>query len=358
MVPSLGRGDVVAKRILLIRLRELGDTLLTTPLVRQLSKLNPHAQVDVLCQTGNRVIFDNNPYVAETFVLARKASAGRFLKFAQTLRERRYDLVIDSQGLPKTALLARLVGRGKRVGYRNRGWRNHLCYTHPLRQRFLEYVACTHLRLAVDHRVDYNDLSTDFFVDEEAEDAARKFSYRYFSGPTVAIFGVDRHGYRNWPEMKTAELADKLSDQGLQPWLVYGPGQESKAKKIALCMKRQAVWGYEMPSFSTLRAILSRCVLCVGSDGGPMHAARAAGIPTVTISTTAHALAWVPANDQRHRVVGVGNSDEFGNRPGVLTPARSLDEIGVDDVMNEVTHALREAGVGPGSVRVPTRFAA
>ena len=347
----------MAKRILVIRLRELGDTLLTTPLIRQLSRLNPDAQIDVLCQTSNHVIFDDNPYVTETFVLERKASAGRFLKLAKTLRERRYDLLIDSQGLPKTALLARLVGGEERVGYRNRGWRNQLCYTHPLRQRPLEYAACSHLRLAIDSRVDYSDLSLDFFVDEESEDAARKFSYRYFAGPTVAIFGVDRHGYRNWPEMKTAELADKLSDQGLQPWLVYGPGQESKAKKIALCMRRQAICGYEIPSFSTLRAIFSRCVLCVGSDGGPMHAARAAGIPTVTISTTAHALTWVPANDRCHRVVGVGSSEEFGKRPGVFTAARSLDEIDVDDVMNEVMHGMREAE-GAESVREPKRFAA
>ena len=345
-----------AASILVIRLRELGDTLLTTPVLRQLRRLHPRARIDVLCQQGSRAVLAHNPHIDETLLLPPRAPAQAFLAVAAGLRRRDYDLVVDVQSLPKTALVARLTGGRERLGYRKPGWRNRLCYTRPHRQQAGEYAARQHLRLLQDDRVDYDDVALDFAVGPETLDAADRFVRRYLRPPFAAIFGICRFGLRAWPAEKTAAVADRLAAAGIQPWLVYGPGQEEAAGGIAARMRHRAVHGYPMPDFPTLRAILGRAEVFFGNDGGPKHAAVAAGIPTVTVSLAGHATGWAPPNDPRHRVVATRAYPGVAPLAGAFTDADSLADIPVAAAWQEVKSALRQAAGRPAAA--PLRRAA
>jgi heptosyltransferase-3 len=332
----------MVEKILLIRLRELGDTLLMTPLLRQLRRLHPNAQVDVLCQQANRCVLELNPNVSNTVILPPRAPARQFLGVAADLRRNRYDLVVDVQGLPKTAIMARLAGGRKRIGMIRPGWRNRLCYTHPYRVRHAEYAARLHLRLLQDDRVDLDDVDLDFPVGIEAEAAADAFWRKYLRPPVVAIFGICRFGCRAWASEKTAAVADRLAALGMQPWLVYGPGQADLARKITIQMRRSSLHEYEMPSFSVLRALLARCDLFFGNDGGPKHLAVAAGIPTVTVYRAESAVAWAPANTQLHRVVCTRACSGVTQLAGTFTDTDAITDIPVSAVWGEITSALRQ----------------
>lgn len=339
--------------ILVIRLRELGDTLLTTPVLRQLRRLHPAARIDVLCQGGSRRVLEHNPHIDGTIVLPPRAPATEFLSIAADLRRRRYDLVVDVQSLPKTALLARLVGGRERIGYRKPGWRNRLCYTRPQRQTPGEYAARQHLRLLQDARVDLDDVDLDFEVGPQALDAADEFVRRHLRPPFAAIFGICRFGTRAWPAEKTAAVADKLGALGIQPFLVYGPGQEDAAAGIAARMGHRAVHGYQMPDFPTLRAILGRAEVFFGNDGGPKHAAVAAGIPTVTVCDAMHATGWAPPNDPRHRVAATRTYPGAAPLAGTFTESDALADIPVAAAWHEVTVALRQRALAPAGEAVP-----
>lgn len=329
-------------RILLIRLRELGDTLLMTPLVRQAARIHPQAEIDVVCQSSNRCVFACNPAISRTFIMPRHASVTEFLSIASELRRRRYDLVIDLQGLPKTALLARLTCGRERAGFRNRGWRNGLCYTqvHPMVMD--EYAARRNLRLLADDRVDFDDLDLDFPVHPDVETAADAFCRKYFRPPVAAIFGICRFGRRAWAADKTAAVADRLAGLGLQPWLVYGPGEEDAARRIAERMRHPALLDYEMPSFTELRALLARCRLFFGNDGGPKHVAVAAGTPTVTVYHAGQAVRWSPARTHRHRVVCTRPRPGASAVIGRVTDAASIDKIPIAAVWSEIEAALEQ----------------
>jgi ADP-heptose:LPS heptosyltransferase len=332
-----------AASILVIRLRELGDTLLTTPVLRQLRRLHPAARIDVLCQAGSRRVLEHNRRVDGTVVLPPRASPAEFVSLATQLRRRRYDLVVDVQSLPKTALFARLVGGRERIGYRKPGWRNRLCYTRPHRQQHGEYAARQHLRLLQDDRVDYDDVDLEFEVGPQSLAAADEFVRRHLRPPFAAIFGICRFGTRAWPAEKTAAVADRLAALGIQPLLVYGPGQEESAAGIAARMRHRAVHGYPMPDFPTLRAILGRAEVFFGNDGGPKHAAVAAGIPTVTVCDAMHATGWAPPNDPRHRVVATRVYPGAAPLAGTFTESGTLADIPVAAAWHEVAAALREA---------------
>jgi len=353
-----GRFVRTAASILVIRLRELGDTLLTTPLLRQLRRLHPTARIDVLCQQGSRAVLARNRHVDETFLLPPRASASAFLAVAAALRHRRYDLVVDVQSLPKTALMARLVGGRERLGYRKPGWRNRLCYTRPHRQQAGEYAARQHLRLLQDDRVDCDDIALEFDVGPEAEHAADLFVRRHLRPPFAAVFGVSRFPERLWPAEKTAALCDRLAAAGIQPWLVYGPGQEDAAAGIAARMRHGAVHGYPMPDFPTLRAILGRAEVFFGNDGGPKHAAVAAGIPTVTACVAHHATGWAPPRDPRHRVVSTQAYPGVAPLAGTFTDARTLADVPVAAAWQEVKSVLRQAAGRGRPAAAPLRRAA
>ena len=345
----------MSEKILLIRLRELGDKLLTTPLVRQVRRLHPGAQIDVLCQKANACVFEHNHQIDHTFKLLPRASISEFLAVASELRRRRYDLVVDVQSLPKTAIMARLTGGRERIGYLKRGWRNRLCYTRPYRQHIVEYAARQHLRLLQDDRIDMDDIDLDFPVGPDTSAEADAFCRKYLRPPFAAIFGVCRFGYREWAPEKTAAVADRLAALGIQPWLVYGPGQAKATGEIAARMRHHAVHEYDMPSFATLGAILSRSTLFFGGDGGPKHAAVAAGIPTVTVCRADHASGWAPPNTARHRVVTTRAYPGLAPFVGTFTDATTIAEIPVEAVWKQIAQTLRQQG--DAGLQVPSRKA-
>lgn len=337
---------VMPEKILLIRLRELGDTILMSPLVRQVRTLYPAAEIDVLCQAANRSILEHHPGISRLFTLPPKASPRVFLGIASDLRRERYDIVIDVQGLPKTALMARLTDARRRLGFFNAGWRNRLCFTHPCPRPAAEYAARSNVRLLQDDRVDLNDIELDFPVDDEAETAADNFVKKYLRPPVAAIFGICRFGRREWPKAKTAEVADRLAALGIQPWLVCGPGQAGLAGEIAARMRRPAVHRYEMPTFATLRAVFSRCTMFFGNDGGPKHAAVAAGIPTVTIYQAKAASVWAPPGTRQHRVVCTRSNHRPTELEGIFTDADTIAEIPVSAAWQQISIALRQSVYG------------
>jgi len=347
----------MALEILVIRLRELGDTLLTTPLLRQLRRLYPQARIGVLCQAGNVCVMEHNRHVDEIIMLPRQASAGEFLGIAARLRQRHYELVVDVQSLPKTALMARLTGGQQRLGYRKPGWRNRLCYTHPFCEPVGEYSARQHLGLLQDARVDLDDIGLDFPISDEAASAADAFCRTYLRPPVAAVFGVSRFGHRMWPVKKMAAVADRLARLGMQPWLVYGPGQAEAAHQIASLMKYPCLVDYEMPSFATLRGIFSQCALFFGNDGGPKHVAVAAGIPTVTVSETDHARVWSPPGTPRHRVACTRTKPGVSTLAGAFTHTDKIAEIPVDAAWKEIVVALRQPAQ-QGSLRHSPRLRA
>ena len=155
-----------AERILVIQLRQLGDTLMSTPVLRELHRLHPQAEIDWLCQGFNACILRHNPHVTQIETLPRGASVGTFVGLAARLRRRRYNLVVDIQSLPKTAALTWFSGARERISFRRR-WR-HALYTKPyVPSPGFEYSAVARLRLLQDPRVRLDDVSLEFYVGEQ-----------------------------------------------------------------------------------------------------------------------------------------------------------------------------------------------
>src|SRR5689334_10445280 len=112
------------RRILVVKLRAIGDVLLATGVIPNLRKAFPRAEIDFLTEKPAREVVEGNPDLHEVIVFDPAAQSGAGLILA--VRRRKYDLVIDLFGNPRSAIVTRLSRAQFRVGYRF-GWRRR-CY--------------------------------------------------------------------------------------------------------------------------------------------------------------------------------------------------------------------------------------
>jgi ADP-heptose:LPS heptosyltransferase len=352
------------ERILIIQLRQLGDTLFSTPLIRQIRRLHPAAEIDWLCQGFNACILRHHPHLSRIEVLPRSAPPLLFARLAAKLRSRRYDMIVDPQTLSKTAILSWLSGAPKRTGFR-RPWKGAF-YTKTLGHLGPEYTATRRLRLLDDPRVDLTDTRVDFHVTDEDIASAADFCAAHFDRPVVALYGCRNEFTRHWPAENYAAIGDRLAEQGFLPWLVYGPGEHDAARQIARLMRHRAIVEYPLISFPVLKEILARCALMVTCDGGPKAVAFAAGTPTVAMYFGTEAVGWNMPGDARHRVVatrfdGPGAAairEQRAEAPvGIVTDAATTTEIPLASVWSEVEKLLAHLAATQSAVGL-ARFAA
>src|SRR3954464_6868254 len=114
-------------RILLVRLRQIGDVVFTTPAVHALRRRFPDAHLAYLVEPAAAPIVEHNPHLDRVIIAPRQRGVRGLLgdlALGRRLRAERYDLAIDFHGGPRASLLTWLSGAPERLGYEiaARGW--------------------------------------------------------------------------------------------------------------------------------------------------------------------------------------------------------------------------------------------
>ena len=284
------------QKILVIQLRQLGDVLMTTPVVRQLRKIFPSARIDFLTEKLGANVYRHIPHINNLKVIPRKAGIWDIFRLTSELRKEKYDLTVDCFSNPKSAQITFLSAARERVGFalRFRGY----AYSHSLKLKNQpEYAAIAKLRLIEKFGADLKDFRIELPVDSAHFAMADQFAKNLgFDDKTVAFCAVSRRDYKVWNPDHFARVGDWLTGRGYKLFLVYGPGEKDLALNVynRLQDKSKAIIDYPMPDILELRAILGKCVLYVGNDGGNKHVAICAGIPTVTVFGSIRWQSWTP----------------------------------------------------------------
>nr|HPG59906.1 glycosyltransferase family 9 protein [Candidatus Wallbacteria bacterium] len=139
-------------KVLLIRLRSIGDIIQCTPAFAAAREILKNSSIDLMVDERFADLVIENPSI-DGFLLYNNQGEGFLqklkydLRFLKIIRNRRYDMVIDFHGIPKTAWLSYLSGAKIRLGYNYAG-RGHL-YTHRLEppQKFKVHSARNQINL-------------------------------------------------------------------------------------------------------------------------------------------------------------------------------------------------------------------
>jgi len=269
-------------KVLVIKLRAVGDVVLSTIVTKNLRLAFPGAQINFLVEPPSRDVVNSNPYINDTLVFNPSSMTG--VALIRLVRSLRYDLIIDLFGNPRTALVTRLSGAPYRVGYRFRG-------------RAYAYNIVVKPRGALVHNTQFNldaleamgveiqELKLYFQYSSDDEMYVFEFLARAF-GAGKLIVGINSGGgwyTKRWGLEHFAELADRLVERyeaGII--LLWGPGQLKDVERIQSEKKHDS---YIPPPTTLLQlgALLHHCSLVVANDSGPMHIAAAVGTPVVAI---------------------------------------------------------------------------
>jgi lipopolysaccharide heptosyltransferase II len=287
-------------RILLIRLRQIGDVVFTTPAVHALRQRFPDAHLSYIVEPAAAPIVLDNPHLNQVIVAPRARGVRGLLgdlALGRRLRGERYDLAIDFHGGPRASLLTWLSGAPERVGYdvAGRGWMYTRRIARPRALRPRHSVE-NQFDLLAPFGVappDRSALPMEMIVDAgaAAEVAGRLARAGVAAGDRLVVIHVSAgNPFRRWPAAHFVDLVVALA-AGEPPRRIIvtsGPSEQDAAGRVIADARTRLgqaradrVLSCGEFSLGELRALFDRASVYVGGDSGPLHVASTTGVPIV-----------------------------------------------------------------------------
>ena len=268
--------------ILVVKLRAIGDVLLSTIVLQNLRAFFPQARIDFLTERPSREVVEGNPNLDSVIVFDHKRDSG--LGLILEVRRRRYDLIIDLFGNPRSALLTLFSNAPYRVGYRFK-WRQY-CYNIVVEPRGGEaHNAEFNLDALRAIDIPCSNSTVSFPLEIEAEQFAERFLHEAHLDhkPIIALNSGGGWYAKRWRLSQFAELGDRIVNEfDLAILLIWGPGEEEDARLIQSLMRSKSTV-IPRTNLKQLAALLKRSTLLVTNDSGPMHIAAAMRTPILAV---------------------------------------------------------------------------
>lgn len=301
-------------KILVIQLRQLGDILLTTPVLRELKRLEPGCSITFLSHSMGKLILDDCPYLDNYFTYGSDWSWRQETSLAATLRQRKFDVAFDFMGNPRSALYTLGSLAEERVAFKSvRFW----CYNRLApRNGPRQYIVRDKYRLLEAAGFKPDPATADRLVlpwfEKDTAPVMRFIGEHPWATDTplrVVISPTHRREPRRWPLERYAALADFLTrNWGAFVTWVWGPGEESDVDAaMGLCEEKT----YKAPptSFREMAALIGNMDLFIGNSNGPSHVAVATNTPSLQLHGPTEATNWCPMNHLHHAIQAAEMAD-------------------------------------------------
>ena len=298
------RPKPAAKKILVIRYRFIGDTILTVPFLRNLRKAYPDAQIDVLVGPQSGEVLEGCPYINKLIVFDttrfHKYDRGvgekkSFWSYVSSLRKEQYDTAFVLKRSWSSALLALFIGARTRVGYATEG--RQILLTHSVKHdphmhevdSTLTVLQCASIPV-VDRY-----LESWVSVDEQNQiESMAKFAQADSEKKRVLIHAAAAHPDKLYPLESWVEVVKILAAQNFLPVFT---GAEQDVELYKKLEELSGIKGLNLTGKLSLRlsmALYSNLDLAICTDSGPAHLAAAAGIPTIALFGPTDPVRWRP----------------------------------------------------------------
>ena len=290
-------------RVLFVRLSSFGDVVFALPAAKALKAALPAAHLAWAVEGPLAPLLEGAAYVDEILVantrvwrkaILEKKTREEISDFLRRGRGLGADLVVDAQGLFKSAFITAAIPARRKVGF---GFRTST-----------EWINC----LFTNERVDVDRAAHPHVVDQmlalaehvtgktgfervpdvrhlvEREDpVVDEWLQRIGSRPFAVLQAFSSKVNKEWGADDVVAFAERLSRDGIQPVLRWGPGEESRAAELIALSKKSSSSPSILLAPPTTPAssarLAARAALFVGADTGPTHLAAAAGVPTLAL---------------------------------------------------------------------------
>jgi ADP-heptose:LPS heptosyltransferase len=256
--------------IAILRLRSLGDCVLTTPAISILKQWQPQARVAVVVEDRFRAVFEGNPDVDA--ILPPKLG---------TLRDWRPEYCLNLHGGTRSAQLTALSGAWRRAGFAH--YRNQMAYNIriPRAQEILGVERKVH---TAEHLA-----SAMFFLGAPKCEVPRARLCAAGSGDRrkiAVIHAAAANAGKSWRADGFAAVADHLQLEGIEPVFIGAASDDLSGFEKYRVLKGAPL--------AEVKNLLSEATLFVGNDSGPAHMAAAFGLPVAVIFKSSDPDIWKP----------------------------------------------------------------
>jgi predicted lipopolysaccharide heptosyltransferase III len=289
------------RRVLVVRLRSIGDTVLATPSLHALRRFLPHARIDVLLEDWVAPLLEGSDDVDRVLTVRRKSQSSR-LRVARQLRAEGYDVAYNLHGGSTAALLMRASGAKHRVGYADYAYaslHNHAAppsaelwgreKTHSAEQQ-LALLGWTGVPVTDRPASRLVVTSAAASVVEQRLNEEAKLSP---GQPFALIHPAAAFDTKTWAAVNFARVVEHLAARGLASVAVAGPGEERVIDEVR-AHTAAPLAGFNDLSLPELTALAARSSIFVGNDSGVAHIAAAVGTPQVVVFGSSNVAHWRP----------------------------------------------------------------
>lgn len=331
--------DLRPLRILVIRYRFIGDTVLAIPALRNLRQAFPHAVIDVLGEPVSGDTLAACPYKNELLYYGPRLKGERrrsapfptsLWAAARFLRARRYDRCYILRRSFSSAILPLLAGIPHRVGFSTEGRDWLLQRSTPYADKhevecFLDVLRADDIPVTSTHSENWTDAAGDRKVDTQLPAAGR---FRVFVC-AKSVFPL-----KDWaPDRFAAVLAWLVGERRCEVHFCDAPGNAGYYAEILAGLPAELrAHCHDWSTRLTLReagSLMRHMQLCLGIDTGFIHIAASFHVPVVGLYGPLEPWRWHPW-DTKHTVV----------RPADISGPRPLLRVGVDEVKSAVVPYL------------------
>lgn len=276
-------------RIAIVKLSAMGDIIHAMVALQYIKKENPSIKIDWFVEKAFAKILEHNPHIENIYKLDLKSikkDKKNIVKQIRTIKEyskNTYDLIIDAQGLIKSAIVSKLLGK-KVVGFDKKSTREGLAsyfYNKKISSKYEKNVIERNLDIicgALDIKVNKEELLNKeaflYFKNEQEEISSFLISKK----KTITFIIGASWPSKMYSKEKFAKIINSLDENCL---IVWGSKEEKElADYIKANSKAKVLPKLDLNS---LKALISKSDLVIGNDTGPTHMAWALNIPSITI---------------------------------------------------------------------------
>ena len=276
-------------RIAIVKLSAMGDIIHAMVALQFIKKEYPNIIIDWFVEKAFSQVLEYNPHINNIYELdlksIKKDKKNIFsqIKLLKHYSKNNYDLVIDAQGLIKSAFVSKILGK-KTIGFNKKSTREGLASLF-----YTKKISSSYEKNVIERNIDI--LCKSLEIEVSKNDILNKEPFLYSSNEKREIYTYLRNQKRNilliigasWPSKmyskeKFAKIINCLDENCLIAW---GNEEEKKiADEIAL---NSTVIVLPKLDLNSLKAVVKNSDLVIGNDTGPTHMAWALNIPSITI---------------------------------------------------------------------------
>ena len=290
-------------RVLVIRLRSIGDTVLSTPSLIALRRFLPDAQIDILLEDWVAPLLTGFDSV-DSVVSMGKASIDR-LSTARQIRRTKYDVVFNLHGGTTSTMLTRATDARHRVGYAY--YQYSFLYNHLLSSSAdfwnseKTHSAEQQLALLGFMGVPVEDRPRSRLI--VSDTARRSLAQRYsLREPYALIHPASLFRTKQWSSKNFGDVVDYLAGRRMNAIAVASPAENSVLKELLAATRSPVIIADDL-TLPEITALASEATLFVGNDSGIAHIAAALNTPTVVVFGSSNRDHWRPWTDAPNEIV-------------------------------------------------------